>query len=124
MNVCYLQGLTSLQSSQVCRAAVICVCEMFVKLRRSMEQDLEKIALPLIAKTGQILALMDTKHILLLQIQRGTFQICRRHQQVPARGLPLGAGRHGGEPEPRQGHRRHHRRGRAQPQKSHCQVEA
>ena len=38
---------------QVCRAAVICVCEMFVKLRRSMEQDLEKIALPLIAKTGE-----------------------------------------------------------------------
>ena len=39
--------------SQVGRAAVHVMAELFVHLKRSMESDLEKIALPLVLKTGE-----------------------------------------------------------------------
>jgi len=39
--------------SQVGRAAVHVMAELFVQLKRSMESDLEKIALPLVLKTGE-----------------------------------------------------------------------
>ena len=39
--------------SQVARAAVHLVGDMFATLKRSMESDLEKIALPLVMKTGE-----------------------------------------------------------------------
>ena len=39
--------------SQVARAAVHLVADMFTHLKRNMESDLEKIALPLIMKTGE-----------------------------------------------------------------------
>ena len=39
--------------SQVARAAVHLVGDMFATLKRSMESDLEKVALPLIMKTGE-----------------------------------------------------------------------
>ena len=38
---------------QVGRAAVHLVGDMFVQLKRNMESDLEKMALPLILKTGE-----------------------------------------------------------------------
>ncbi len=38
--------------SQVCRTAAHTLAELFAHLRKNMESDLEKVALPLIHKTG------------------------------------------------------------------------
>ncbi len=36
----------------MCRAAAHTVCELFTRLKKNMESDLDKIAIPLILKTG------------------------------------------------------------------------
>ncbi len=45
-------GLNFVFSLKVCRAAAHTLAELFMQLRRNMESDLEKVAVPLILKTG------------------------------------------------------------------------